>query len=34
MGRLLLRGIAMCFDAYLNEPVAAEGARPSFSRVV
>jgi oxygen-independent coproporphyrinogen-3 oxidase len=34
MGRLLLRSIAMCFDAYLNAPVAAEGARPSFSRVV
>jgi oxygen-independent coproporphyrinogen III oxidase len=34
MGRLLLRSIAMCFDAYLNAPVDAEGARPSFSRVV
>jgi len=34
MGRLLLRSIAMCFDAYLNAPVGAEGARSSFSRVV
>jgi oxygen-independent coproporphyrinogen III oxidase len=34
MGRLLLRSIAMCFDAYLNAPATAEGARPSFSRVV
>jgi oxygen-independent coproporphyrinogen-3 oxidase len=34
MGRLLLRSIAMCFDAYLNAPATAEGTRPSFSRVV
>jgi oxygen-independent coproporphyrinogen-3 oxidase len=33
-GRLLLRSIAMCFDAYLNAPAAAPAARPSFSRVV
>ena len=36
-GRLLLRSIAMCFDAYLNAAVAgpaAPAARPSFSRVV
>jgi oxygen-independent coproporphyrinogen III oxidase len=34
MGRLLLRSIAMCFDTYLHSPAAAEGARPTFSRVV
>ena len=34
MGRLLLRSIAMCFDAYLQAPAAAEGVRPAFSRVV
>jgi len=34
MGRLLLRSIAMCFDAYLQAPAAAEGVRPTFSRVV
>ena len=33
-GRLLLRSIAMCFDAYLNAPAAADVPRPSFSRVV
>ena len=33
-GRLLLRSIAMCFDAYLTSPAAADAARPSFSRVV
>ena len=33
-GRLLLRSIAMCFDAYLNAAGAAPAARPSFSRVV
>ena len=33
-GRLLLRSIAMCFDAYLNAAAAAPAARPSFSRVV
>jgi len=34
IGRLLLRSIAMCFDAYLHAPATAEDARPSFSRVV
>jgi oxygen-independent coproporphyrinogen-3 oxidase len=34
MGRLLLRSIAMCFDAYLQAPAAADGIRPTFSRVV
>jgi oxygen-independent coproporphyrinogen-3 oxidase len=34
MGRLLLRSIAMCFDAYLQAPAAAQGTRPAFSRVV
>ena len=34
MGRLLLRSIAMCFDTYLQSPAAAEGVRPTFSRVV
>ncbi len=33
-GRLLLRSIAMCFDAYLNASAAGETPRPSFSRVV
>jgi oxygen-independent coproporphyrinogen-3 oxidase len=33
-GRLLLRSIAMCFDAYQNAAVATPAARPSFSRVV
>ncbi len=33
-GRLLLRSIAMCFDAYLNAPPPGEAPRPSFSRVV
>ncbi|HEY6823567.1 MAG TPA: oxygen-independent coproporphyrinogen III oxidase [Steroidobacteraceae bacterium] len=33
-GRLLLRSIAMCFDAYLSAPSAAGASRPSFSRVV
>jgi len=33
-GRLLLRSIAMCFDAYLSAPVTADAPRPSFSRVV
>jgi oxygen-independent coproporphyrinogen-3 oxidase len=33
-GRLLLRSIAMCFDAYLTAPVAAEAPRASFSSVV
>jgi oxygen-independent coproporphyrinogen-3 oxidase len=31
-GRLLLRNIAMCFDAYLDAPAAV--ARPSFSRAI
>jgi oxygen-independent coproporphyrinogen-3 oxidase len=34
MGRLLLRSIAMCFDAYLQVPAATQGTRPAFSRVV
>jgi len=33
-GRLLLRSIAMCFDAYLPAPAAAAAARPAFSPVV
>jgi len=33
-GRLLLRSIAMCFDAYLRAHAAADAPRPSFSRVV
>ena len=33
-GRLLLRSIAMCFDAYLAAPATAEAPRPAFSRVV
>ena len=33
-GRLLLRSIAMCFDAYLNPAAAAPASRPTFSRVV
>ena len=33
-GRLLLRSIALCFDAYLNAAVVAPAAQPSFSRVV
>ena len=33
-GRLLLRSIAMCFDAYLHAAAATAAARPSFSRVV
>jgi len=33
LGRLLLRSIAMCFDAYLNAPPVGSDA-PSFSRVV
>jgi oxygen-independent coproporphyrinogen III oxidase len=33
-GRLLLRSIAMCFDAYLDAPRIGEAPRPSFSRVV
>jgi oxygen-independent coproporphyrinogen-3 oxidase len=32
-GRLLLRSIAMCFDAYLNSPAGAATA-PAFSKVV
>ncbi|HWS79091.1 MAG TPA: oxygen-independent coproporphyrinogen III oxidase [Thermomonas sp.] len=31
-GRLLLRNIAMCFDRYLDQPVA--DARPRFSRAI
>jgi oxygen-independent coproporphyrinogen-3 oxidase len=31
-GRLLLRNIAMCFDAYLDRPAAA--ATPRFSRAI
>ncbi len=31
-GRLLLRNIAMCFDHYLDQPVAA--AAPRFSRAI
>ncbi|MFZ5655559.1 MAG: oxygen-independent coproporphyrinogen III oxidase, partial [Pseudomonadota bacterium] len=30
-GRLLLRNLAMCFDAYLGQPTA---ARPRFSRAI
>ena len=33
-GRLLLRSIAMCFDAYLTVPAAADVPRPSYSRVL
>jgi len=33
-GRMLLRSIAMCFDAYLNVAPPAEAPAPSFSRVV
>ena len=33
-GRLLLRSIAMCFDAYLDATRTPEGPRPAFSRVV
>ena len=34
-GRLLLRSIAMCFDAYLKvAPPAVEAPRPTFSRVI
>ena len=33
-GRLLLRSIAMCFDAYLERPRTADGKHPAFSRVV
>jgi oxygen-independent coproporphyrinogen III oxidase len=33
-GRLLLRSIAMCFDAYLNVRASAQAPPPSFSRVV
>jgi oxygen-independent coproporphyrinogen III oxidase len=33
-GRLLLRSIAMCFDAYLSRPTSADAPRPTFSRVV
>ena len=33
-GRLLLRSIAMCFDAYLHASAASAGAAPPFSRVV
>jgi oxygen-independent coproporphyrinogen-3 oxidase len=32
-GRLLLRSIAMCFDAYLDAPRAASDS-PSYSKVV
>jgi oxygen-independent coproporphyrinogen-3 oxidase len=31
-GRLLLRNIAMCFDAYLEQPAAV--AAPRFSRAI
>jgi len=31
-GQLLLRSIAMCFDAYLSEP--REASQPSYSKVV
>jgi oxygen-independent coproporphyrinogen-3 oxidase len=33
-GRLLLRSIAMCFDAYLKVAPPAEAQRPPFSRVI
>jgi len=33
-GRLMLRSVAMCFDAYLDVPRASEAPAPSFSRVV
>lgn len=33
-GRLLLRSIAMCFDAYLNAAATTPAAKPSFSQVV
>jgi oxygen-independent coproporphyrinogen III oxidase len=33
-GRLLLRSIAMCFDAYLTAPAAVQAPQPSFSRVI
>ncbi|MBV8403998.1 MAG: oxygen-independent coproporphyrinogen III oxidase [Gammaproteobacteria bacterium] len=33
-GRLLLRNIAMCFDAYLDAPAAGEASRPSYSRAL
>ena len=33
-GRMLLRSIAMCFDAYLNVAPSAAAPPPSFSRVV
>ena len=31
-GRMLLRNIAMCFDRYLDQPIA--DARPRFSRAI
>ncbi|HVN46853.1 MAG TPA: oxygen-independent coproporphyrinogen III oxidase [Steroidobacteraceae bacterium] len=34
IGRLLLRNVAMCFDAYLHAPAGAQQAQPSFSRAV
>jgi oxygen-independent coproporphyrinogen III oxidase len=34
MGRLLLRNIAMCFDAYLSAPAPGQQPRASFSRAV
>ena len=33
-GRLLLRSIAMCFDAYLKLAPLADAPRPTFSRVI
>ena len=33
-GQLLLRSIAMCFDAYLHAPKTAAEAPPTFSRLV
>jgi oxygen-independent coproporphyrinogen III oxidase len=33
-GRMLLRSIAMCFDAYLNVAPPAAAPRPCFSRVI
>jgi len=33
-GQLLLRSLAMCFDAYLHKPPAPGEAQPSFSKVV
>ena len=33
-GRLLLRSVAMCFDAYLTAPAAVPAPQPAFSRVI